>query len=224
MSDLKAIKRTLAGVALLAVLALLAGCGSSGDSSTGASGGDTTAASGEKRKQGKKSGNEPCTPRREQGKVADPPQRSAQGKPVPVEVGKTKLTLEVERTAVPNAIPIRFGKRPPFKAPQGSMLVAITYRLDNEGPDSVEPSEHLNAQLLLRAAGAQYPYAAELPCGIPITASWALDKGGENPAQPVAAGEEATAAVVFIVPKQQPGTRLSLVVPGQVGIALRPAA
>jgi hypothetical protein len=224
MGDFKAIKRKLAGAALLAVLVLVAGCGSD-DSTTAGPTGDTAAASkGKKKAQGKKSSHDPCTPRREKGKVEDPPQRSAEGKPVPVEVGKTKLTLEVERTATPRAIPLRFTERQPFKAPQGAMLVAVTYRLANDGPDPVEPSEHLNAQLLLRAAGAQYPYAAELPCGIPITASWALEQDGVNPAQPVAAGEEATTAVVFIVPKQQPGTRMSLVVPGQVGIALRPAA
>lgn len=224
MGDFKAIKRMLAGVALLAVLAL-AGCGSSGDSTTDTGpSGDTTTAAKEKQAGEKKSDHDPCTPRRDEGKVEDPPQRSAEGKPVPIEVGKTKVTLEVERTALPNSIPLRFTERPPFEAPKGAMLVAITYLLANEGPDPVEPAEHLNAQLLLRASGAQYPYAAELPCGIPITASWALDQEGVNPAQPVEPGEEATTAVVFIVPKQEPGTRLSLVVPEQVGIALRPAA
>jgi hypothetical protein len=223
MSYLEATKAKLCGAALLGVLAL-AGCGSSEDSTTSTSaGGDTTAAK-EKRKQDKQSANEPCTPRRLSGKVEDPPRRSAQGKPVPIEVGKTKLTLEVERTAFPRAIPVRFSERPPFKAPQGSMLVALTYSLDNDGPGSVKPSENLNAHLTLRAAGARYPYAAELPCGIPITASWSLQQGGENPARPLAAGEEATVAVVFIVPKQESGTRLSLVVPNQVGIALRPPA
>lgn len=226
MGHLKAIKTGLLGGALLAVLALaLAGCGSSGDSTTDTSRGDTTAASAKKPKQEKKKpGNEPCTPRREPGKIEDPPRRFEQGERVPVEVGETKVTLEVERTALPKAIPISFGERPPFKAREGAMLVAVTYRLDNGGPDPVEPSEHLNAQLLLRASGALYPYAAELPCGLPITASWALERGGANPAQPVEPGEEATTAVVFIVPKQEPGTLLSLVVPGQVGIGLQPAA
>ncbi len=223
MSDFKAIKRTLSGVALLAMLALLAGCGSSGDSTTGASAGDITAAA-EKPTREKKSAHDPCTPRREPGPVENQPRRSEQGEPVPIEVGDTKLTLEVEQTALPNAIPIRFGERPPFKAREGSMLVAVTYHLANKGPDPVKPSENLNAQLLLRASGALYPYAAELPCGFPITASWALDHGGENPAQPVEPGEEATTAVVFIVPKQEPDTLLSLVVPEQVGIGLRPAA
>lgn len=224
MTDLRAIKTGLAGVVLLAVLALVAGCGSSGDSTTDTSAGDTTASSGEKRGQGKKNANDPCTPRREPGPIENQPRRGEQGEPVPIEVGDTKLRLEVERTALPNAIPIRFGKRPPFKAPEGSMLVAVTYRLDNDGPDPVEPSENLNAQLLLRASGVLYPYAAELPCGLPITASWAIEEGGVNPAQPVEPGDEATTAVVFIVPKQEPGTLLSLVVPEQVGIGLQPAA
>jgi hypothetical protein len=221
MSDPKAIKTKLAAGLLLALLAL-AGCGSSGDGTGSTAGGETTATA--KEKQADKGGPDPCRPHRAPGPIEDPPQRSEQGKPVPIEVGKTKLTLKVEATALPAAIPIRFGERPPFKAPQGAMLVAVTYRLDNKGPDGVKPSENLNAQLLLRVSGAQYPYAAELPCGIPITASWALAKGGENPAQPVEAGEGARTAVAFIVPKQEPGTRLSLVVPGQVGIALQPPA
>jgi hypothetical protein len=220
MGYLKGIKTAVAGVALLAVLAL-GGCGSSGEDTTAGPAGETTAA--EKPKQ-KKSAHDPCTPRREPGKIEDPPRRREQGEQAPIEVGKTKLTLKVERTALPGSIPIRFGERPPFKAPQGSMLVAVTYSLANDGPDSVKPSENLNSRLLLRASGKQYPYAAELPCGIPITASWALDKGGVNPALPVEPGEEATTAVVFIVPKQEPETRLSLVVPGQVGIGLQPAA
>jgi len=220
MSDLRGIKTALAGVALLAVLAV-AGCGSSGEDTTAVSTADTTAAAN---REGKKGNHDPCTPRRQPGKIEDPPRRREQGEQAPIEVGKTKLTLKVERTALPDSIPIRFGERPPFKAPQGSMLVAVTYSLANDGPDSVKPSENLNSQLLLRASGKQYPYAAELPCGIPITASWALDKGGENPALPVEPGGEATTAVVFIVPKQEPETRLSLVVPGQVGIGLQPAA
>ncbi|MDQ3724670.1 MAG: hypothetical protein M3335_02065 [Actinomycetota bacterium] len=228
MSELKAIKRTPAGVALLAVLALLAGCGSSGDSTTGASGGDTTAASGKKRKQGKKDakkpGNEPCTPRREAGKIKDPPRRVEEGEPAPFEIGKTKLKLEVLDVAFPKAIPIVFGERPAFKAPEGSMLVAVFYGLVNYGPGRVKPSEHLNSHLLLRAAGKQYPYAAELPCGIPITASWALSQDGDNPAEPLVPRSSTGTAVVFIVPKQEPGTNLSLVVPGQVGIGLRPPA
>lgn len=220
MRDLEAIKTKLLGVALLAVLAL-AGCGS-GDSTTATSTGDTTApASAEK--QEKESANDPCTPRRAAGPIEDPPRQSEQGKPVPIEVGRTKATLEATRTDFPASIPISFGERPPFKARQGSMLVAVTYRLASDGPNPLKPSENLNAQLLLRASGAQYPYAAELPCGLPITASWALEQDGANPAKPIAPGEEATTAVVFIVPKQEPGTRLSLVVPEQVGIALRPA-
>jgi hypothetical protein len=222
MSDPKAIKTKLTAALLLALLVLAAGCGSSGDSTGATAGNDTTAAA--KEKQADKGGPDPCRPHRAPGPVQDPPQRSEQGKPVPIEVGKTKLTLKVEATSLPAAIPIRFGERPPFKAPQGAMLVALTYRVNNKGPDSIKPSENLNAQLLLRASGAQYPYAAELPCGIPITASWALDKGGKNPAKPVAAGRDAKTAVAFIVPKQEPGTRLSLVVPGQVGIALQPPA
>jgi hypothetical protein len=228
MGDFKMIKRMLAGVALLAVLALAAGCGSSGDSTTDTSRGDTTSAAKEKPKQGKKAskkpGNDPCTARREPGKIEDPPRRVEEGERAPIEIGKTKLTLEVLRTAFPQAIPIQFSERPPFKAPQGSMLVAVTYRLANKGPDSAKPSENLNAQLLLRSAGKQYPYAAELPCGIPITASWALEQEGVNPALPLEPGDEATTAVVFIVPKQEPGTNLSLVVPEQVGIGLQPAA
>jgi hypothetical protein len=224
MGDLKTIKTTLSAAALLAVLTLAAGCGSSGDSTTATSASDTTAAAKEKPKQGKKSAHDPCTPRRAAGPIEDPPRRSEQGKRVPIEVGKTKLTLKVERTALPGSIPIRFGKRPPFKAPQGSMLVAVTYRLANDGPGSAKPSENINSNLLLRASGKQYPYAAELPCGLPITASWALDQGGANPALPVEPGDEATTAVVFIVPKQAPGTQLSLVVPEQVGIGLRPPA
>lgn len=219
MSDRGAIRRRLAGCALLAVLAL-AGCGSSGDSTTSGTGGDTTAA---KAKQAGGSGHDPCTPRQLPGPVEDPPRSREAGEPVGIEVGKTKLTLEVTKTAFPAAIAIPFGKRPPFKARQGSMLAAVTYRLDNEGPDPVKPSENVNAQLRLRASGAQYPYAAELPCGLPITASWALDHGGDNPAQPVEPGHARTTAVVFIVPKLEPGTRLSLVVPSQVGIALQPA-
>jgi hypothetical protein len=225
MGDFKAIKRMLAGVALLAVLALAAGCGSSGDSTTDTSSRDTTAASaGKGKKDKKKPANDPCTPRREPGKIEDPPRRVEEGERAPIEIGKTKLTLKVERTAFPQAIPIRFSERPPFKAPQGAMLVAITYRLANKGPDSAKPSENLNSQLLLRASGAQYPYASELPCGIPITASWALDQEGVNPALPLEPGKQATTAVVFIVPKQEPGTNLSLVVPEQVGIGLQPAA
>ncbi|HEX8050663.1 MAG TPA: hypothetical protein VF504_04280 [Solirubrobacterales bacterium] len=223
MGDLEAIKTKLAAAALLAVLALAAGCGSAGDSTTTTSAGDTTTAAAEKPKQGKKRAHDPCTPRRAAGPIEDPPRRSEQGKPVPIEVGKTKLTLEVERTALPDSIPIRFGERPPFKR-EGAMLVALTYRLENKGPDEVKPSENVNAQLLLRVSGALYPYAAELPCGIPITASWALDQGGANPALPVEPGDEATTAVVFVIPKQEPGTQLSLVVPEQVGIGLRPAA
>ena len=220
MSDPQAIKKKLAVAALLAGLALPAGCGSSADSTTPGPAGDATAA---KEKQASGSGHEPCTPRRAPGPVEDPPRSREAGEPVGIEVGKTKLTLEVTETAFPPSISIPFGKRPPFKAREGSMLVAVTYRLDSEGPDPVKPSENLNAQLLLRASGAQYPYAAELPCGLPITASWALDHGGDNPARPVEPGHARTTAVVFIVPKQEPGTRLSLVVPGQVGIALRPA-
>jgi hypothetical protein len=222
MSDPRAIKKKLAAGLLLAVLALFAGCGSSGTDTGSTSGGEATAAA--KGKPAEKPSPEPCRPHRAPGPVEDPPRRGEEGQPVPIEIGKTKLTMEVEATALPAAIPIRFGERPPFKAPQGAMLVAVTYRVDNQGPDSVEPSENLNAQLLLRASGAQYPYAAELPCGIPITASWALDHGGDNPAQPVEPGERTKTAVAFIVPKQEPGTRLSLVVPGQVGIALQPAA
>jgi hypothetical protein len=221
MRNPEAIKTKLAAGLLLAVLALAAGCGSSGDSTGSTSGGETTAAA--EQKQAENGGPDPCRPHRAPGKIEDPPRRGEQEKPAAVEIGKTKLTLEVEATALPRAIPIRFGKRPPFKAPHGAMLVALTYSLRNKGPDSVKPSENLNAQLLLRASGAQYPYAAELPCGIPITASWALDKGGENPARPVEAGDRVKTAVAFIVPKQEPGTRLSLVVPGQVGIALQPA-
>lgn len=219
MSDLKAIKTRLSGVALLVMLALVAGCGSSEDSTTATADG----AAKEKPEQGK-SAHDPCTPRRLPGKVEDAPRQAAQGEPVPIEIGKTKLTLEVERTALPGSIPLRFTERPPFEAPRGSMLVAITYRLANEGPDAVEPGEHLNAHLLLRASGALYPYAAELPCGLPLTASWALEQGGVNPALPLAAGEEAATAVVFIVPKLEPGTEMSLVVPEQVGIALQPPA
>lgn len=211
-----------AGVILLAVLAaVVAGCGSSGESTTDASSRDNTAAPAE---NGEQSRRDPCTPRREPGLVENQPPRAKQGEAVPIEVGETKLTLEVERTALPQEIPIRFGERPPFKARDGSMLVAVTYRVANDGPDPVEPSESLNTQLLLRASSALYPYAAELPCGLPITASWALGQGGVNPAQPVNSSEEAATAVVFIVPKQEPGTRLSLVVPDQVEIALRPSA
>lgn len=219
MSDLRTLKTKLSAAALLVALALLAGCGSSEDATTSTAGGDTAAGKG-KQKEGS---HEPCTPRRLSEPVEDPPRRGEQGQAVPVELGRTKLALEVEQTALPGAIPVRFGERPPFKR-QDAMLVAVTYRLHNDGPESVKPSENLNANLLLRASGAQYPYAAELPCGIPITASWALEQGGVNPAKPVAPGAEAKTAAVFIVPKQDPGTRLSLVVPDQVGIALRPTS
>jgi hypothetical protein len=228
MGDFKAIKTRLAGMALLAVLVLAAGCGSSGDSTTDTSRGDTTAASAGKAKQGnketKKPGNDPCTPRREPGKIEDPPRRVEEGDPARFEIGKTKVKLEVLDVAFPQEIPIVFGERPPFKAPKGSMLVAVFYGLVNYGPDNVKPSENLNAQLLLRASGVQYPYAAELPCGIPITASWALSRDGDNPAEPLVPRSSSGTAVVFIVPKQEPGTNLSLVVPEQVGIGLQPVA
>jgi hypothetical protein len=217
MRDRKATNAKLSGAALLAILMLAPGCGSAPTTSTG---GTTAPRSNEG--AAKVGSHDPCTPRRAEGPVEDPPRRRGEGEPVPIEIGETEVTLEVERTALPGSIPIRFGERRPFEAPQGAMLVAVTYRLANRGPDEVKPSENLNAQLLLRASGAQYPYAAELPCGIPITASWALDEGGENPAHRLAPGDRAKTAVAFIVPRQESGTSLSLVVPDQVGIALRP--
>jgi hypothetical protein len=204
-----------ASLALLLLLALvaLAGCSSSSDPAPerppGAS--DSTEAS-----------RDPCEPRRFDGEVEDPPRRDGQGGLERVEIGSSELGLEAVGTAFPRSIPISFAEREPFEAPKGSMLVAISYRIENEARGELKPSEDLNPRLLLRASGALYPHAAGLPCGIPLAASWAVAHGGDNPAVPVAPGGSARSAVVFIVPKQETGTRLSLVLPGQVGIALPP--
>lgn len=166
--------------------------------------------------------NDPCEPRRFDGDVEDPPRRAEQDSEEAVAIGSTELVLEVVGTELPTSIPISFADRPPFEAPKGSMLVAVSYRVRNEGPRELKPSEDLNTRLLLRASGALYPHAVALPCSIPLAASWAVDHGGVNPATPLPAGDSVTSAVVFVVPKQQPDTALSLVLPGQVGIALSP--
>jgi hypothetical protein len=208
----RTIMKSLSLIALVAVLVPI-GCGSSGDSTRSTATGDTGAAE-------PKSSHDPCEPRRAAGPVLDPPRRAPSGKPAAIEIGETKATLTVTGTSFPRTIDDHFGEQVPFEPSGGSALVAVTYELENAGPEPLEPSEDLNAKLLLRASGAQYPYAAELPCSIPITASWALEQGGSNPAQPLPAGGRARTAIVFIAPRQDPGTKISLVLPEQVGIPL----
>lgn len=215
MSDPR--QRLRASVCLLLALTtlpVLAGCGSSAKEEPGAAGGGASkpvAAS------------DPCEPRRFTGEAEAPPRRSEEGRRERVAIGDSALGFEVTESELPGSIPIRFDERKPFEAPHGSMLVAVGYRVENEAERELEPSEDLNARLLLRASGALYPNAAALPCDIPLAASWSVDHGGENPALPVRPGGSARGAVVFIVPKQRPGTPLSLVLPGEVGVALSPA-
>jgi hypothetical protein len=202
----------------LVALPLLAGCGSSSDPSPQAARGSVRA---DPPPAGAAAG-DPCEPHRLEGEVEDPPRRSEEGAREPVSIGSSELSLEVTASALPSSIPIRFAEREPFEAPPGSMLVAVSYRVENGGGRELKPSEDLNARLLLRASGALYPNAVALPCSIPLAASWSVAHGGDNPALPVGPGDSARSAVVFIVPRQQPGSALSLVLPGQVGVALRP--
>ncbi|HXS46601.1 MAG TPA: hypothetical protein VN756_03965 [Solirubrobacterales bacterium] len=205
------IRKWLPLAALLAAL-MLGGCGSSGDSSSTAPARTDTVAKEE-------TSRDPCEPRRAPGPVLDPPRRVAKGKPASIELAQRRATLTLTGISLPRAIPVRFDQRPPFE-PKSGFLVAITYEIENSGPGVLKPSEDLNARLLLRASGEQYPYARELPCRIPISASWAVEQGGTNPARPVPAGRSVKSAIVFIAPKQEPGTKLSLVLPEQVGIPL----
>lgn len=199
-------------------LSVLAGCGSSSGSPPKAE----SEAAPDRPPRASATAKDPCEAHRFEGEAEDPARRSEERARESVAIGSSELGFEVTASELPSSIPISFEERRPFEAPPGSMLVAVSYRVENESERELEPSEDLNARLLLRASGALYPNAVALPCDIPLAASWSVAHGGENPALPVQPGDSARSAVVFIVPRQQPGTPLSLVLPGQVGVALRP--
>ncbi|HEY6549887.1 MAG TPA: hypothetical protein VIY71_01660 [Solirubrobacterales bacterium] len=210
-------KLVLTGI-LIAAIVFLAGCGSASQSSSSsdseANGRSTVAANSSK---------DPCEPRRVSAELESPTTSLGEGETAPIEIGKTDATLDLLRTASPTSISVTYGDKRKFQAPPGSMLVAVTYRLQNRGPGELKPSEDMNSRTFLRVAGNLYPYAADLPCNVPITASWAVAQGGSNPAIPIPVGDSVTTAVVFIVPKPQEEARISLLIPGQVDFELRGA-
>lgn len=143
------------------------------------------------------------------------------GEAVPIEIGTTKAEVTLLQASFPKAIEVVYGRKRSFEAPAGSMLVAVTYRIENQGPGEVKPSADFNGRTLMRVGDDFYPYATALPCDIALTASWASSQGGSNPAFPVPVDESAKSAVVFIVPKSPQSAELALVVPGQVAVELR---
>jgi hypothetical protein len=201
-------------VAILVVAAVIAGCGSTASQSP-----ETAASTSTTRG----SSNDPCEPARVAHEVDGWDRAAREGQGTAIEVGDTTAVLDVMETAFPDSISVRFGEGRRFQPPDGTMLVAITYRLKNGGPGELKPSEDLNSRTLLQVSGELYPYAAKLPCSIPISASWALSKNGTNPAQRIEVGESTMTAVVFVVPKAKEGTEVTLAIPGQVGIELRSA-
>lgn len=210
-----AVQRTLLALVAIAALLSLAACGSSGDSSPSAS--EPSEVSDRD-----SSDRDPCVPARTEEPAADPPKRSAEGRTNSVEVGDSQVELVVLSSASPVKIPVSFEDREAFHPPKGYELVAVTYEATNLGESAFKPSKDLNSRFLIRVSGATYPYAAKAPCSVPITASWAVQHGGQNPAIPISTSESVKTAVVFIIPKQPKGTPISLVLPEQLGIALRP--
>ena len=200
---------------LVAIVGLLVGCGgSSPQPSTSAEARTTTESAPAS------SSKDPCEPHQRPSEVGRPSASVGLGEATAIEIGDTKATLTLLRASSPAAIRVTYGEERKFEAPAGSILVAVTYRLRDRGPGELKPSEDVNSRMLLQVAGNFYPYAAALPCDVPITASWAVAQGGSNPAQPVPVGQSTTTAVVFIAPKPSRKARAALVVPGEVEVEL----
>jgi hypothetical protein len=209
--------RKLVFPGILIMVAFLAGCGSASPS------GSSSAKEANGRPAAARSSNHPCEPRQVAAELESSDTSPGGGEAAPIEIGETDATFDLLRAASPTAIWVTYGDKRKYEAPPGSMLVAVTYRLHNRGPGELKPSEDMNSRAFLRVSGNLYPYAADLPCNIPITASWAVAQGGSNPAISVPAGDSVTTAVVFIVPKPREETRISLVIPGQVDFEIHGA-
>jgi len=200
---------------LVAIIGLLVGCG--GSSPPPSTSAEARTSAGPPPASSPK---DPCEPHQSSSEVEGPAATAGAGEATAIEIGDTKAALTLLRASSPAAIRVTYGEERKFEAPAGSILVAVTYRLGNRGPGELKPSEDVNSRMLLRVAGNFYPYAAALPCDVPITASWAVAQGGSNPAQPVPVGQSATTAVVFIAPKPSQEAGAALVVPGEVEIEL----
>jgi hypothetical protein len=197
---------------------MLAGCGSGSGTAPEPSTGSAGKSAGAPTTTSSK---DPCEPRPFSDDVEGPLKVVNEGEDATIEIGMTKVSLKLTGASSPATIPVAFEPGRTFKAPPGSMLVAVAYKLRNRGPGEIKPSTDLNSRTLLKLDDVFYPYASALPCDIPISASWAVAHGGTNPAIPLPAHGSTETAVVFIVPKPAQKTRIALVVPGQVGIELR---
>ncbi len=197
-------------VVTLAVATMIAtGCGTSSDPSTSSPDRSRTVAS-----------SDPCEPVPISRTIRPSSTIVRQGEATPVEIGKTTASLKILQAASPKTIRLRFDEKRKFAPPPGSILVAVTYRVKNGGPGQLKPSEDLNSRLFLRVSDELYPYAANLPCGAPVTASWAVARQGSNPAFTTPVGQSATTAAVFIVPTPKQAEALELFISDQAVVNL----